>query len=176
MEPIEIILNCSYAYFQLSHQAQVQLGQMTPKAGSRVWPSKIRDQLPAQRFDPALIQIVRELGPEASEQGSSLKIFRLHPKLGHYASVRSKDGYERLCIDYEQAMFDFLKDILSEGGDEKIRDMIRAIELQRDWAYADTRQGQNVSDEIIIVADDDDEEWEFAEYSTESDDDESWKY
>ena len=133
MDPIEIVLNCAYSYFKISPEAQYQIDQMTPRPCQALEGS----DLPPIRFDPRLRRVIREMGDAASDQGSLLRIFRIHPMLWHHAVIGSRDGYERLIIEYEKAMLHFLHNIDLD----KVGTFIQAIETQKEWLREDQRQG-----------------------------------
>jgi hypothetical protein len=123
-----------------------------------------------QRFNLNLIQVVKELGPAASDQGSLLQIFRIHPLLKQFACVSSKNGYEKLIIDYETALLYTLDQLKTLQTIDEVCNLISsvqtAISQQKNWLYEDERQRLMQEDVILDIyqeSDDDtisDDEWD----------------
>jgi hypothetical protein len=160
---IEVVLNCSYAYFKLSTEAQLQIEQMVETPSPHTHPD-----IPSLRFEPKLIKAIKELGPAASDEGSLLQIFRIHPLLFNFVNVKSKNGFEKLVFHYDQALEFCLRFVQTMQNINQIHDYINsyleAINLQADWFYFDTRQNMGSEGEIIDEESDSESEWECDEY------------
>ena len=96
-----------------------------------------------RRFNEAFITAVEELGPAASD-GCAIRVFRLHPFLDSYATIRCSEGAEILEIDESQAWRDLVQMIETTGGDPKsfdaLYEFLDAVHLQDEWAYEDSMQ------------------------------------
>jgi hypothetical protein len=160
---IEVVLNCSYAYFKLSTEAQVQIEQMVETPSPYTHPD-----IPPLRFEPKLIKAIKEMGPAASDEGSLLQIFRIHPLLLNFVNVKSKNGFEKLVFHFDDALEYCLRSIQTMQNILQIQNLINsyleAINLQADWIYFDTRQNMGSEGEIIQEETDSESEWECDEY------------
>lgn len=160
---IEVVLNCSYAYFKLSTEAQLQIEQMVETPSRRQHPD-----IPALRFEPKLIKAIKEMGSAASDEGSLLQIFRIHPLLFNFVNVKSKNGFEKLVFHFDDALEFCLRSIQSMQNILQIQNTVNsyleAINLQADWIYFDTRQNMGSEGEIIDEESDSESEWECDEY------------
>ena len=160
---IEVVLNCSYAYFKLSNEAQIQIEQMIETPSPHQHPD-----IPSLRFEPKLIKAIKELGPAASDEGSLLQIFRIHPLLFNFVNVKSKNGYEKLVFHFDDALEFCLRSIQTMQNILQIQNTINsyldAIQTQADWIYFDTRQNMESEGEVIDVETDSESDWECDEY------------
>ena len=95
------------------------------------------------RFEPSLIAAVKEMGEWASEHGSYVKPFRLHPTLAPFAGIQERDGFEELVIDEAKAIRAALGGRLGTAEetlalwDAKLRELDEALAEQRIWYEED---------------------------------------
>jgi len=88
------------------------------------------------RHDPISIQIVRELGKEANDNCSQLKIVEIYEELEDYVYIHEYDGLENFTYELEKYKMDKIKKIVtseisSEDKVKKIQDVIN-FELPRE--------------------------------------------
>jgi hypothetical protein len=170
--PYEVVLNSSYAYFKMSNEALNQMQAMcdthdTPSLDIKTCP--LKNQLSNSRFDQKLIKVIKEMGRAASDEGSLLQIHRIHPLFLNYTHVKSRNGYEKLCFNFDAAMQSCLSEIKEMNDITKIKQTaesyLKAAKLQNEWIFFDSRQ--------YLEDEDEEEEQQIHMYDYEESDDES---
>ncbi len=98
---VEVMYNACYGGFRLSKEA---IKLYTEKCGSS-WTM--------DRTDPIMIQIVKDLGEEASDSNSVIKFETIPEKYKRYFSIDEYDGDESIQIHYDAYLISKIKEIIS---------------------------------------------------------------
>jgi hypothetical protein len=131
-EYIEVVINKCYGGYGLSAEALCLIEERHPdykdmEDSDREHIDCYIESLP--RSDPVLLEVVKELGQEASGTHASLSIMKIPKKYEKYYEIDEYDGQEGLKINYDRFKLDQklkfisdLKDTLNEKttSDEKI--------------------------------------------------------
>ena len=89
------------------------------------------------RADPIMVQVVRELGPSASNTYSRVMIEEIPEKFKDHYSIQEYDGNESVQIEHDRYTLHRIEGIMRDAGlgeADKIERALREIDELREWA------------------------------------------
>lgn len=109
-EKIPVLINSSYGSFELSNFGINEYNRRMLIIDKDYKIKKDIDE--SYRYDPLLIEIVKELGENANSKYSKLKIVYIYKELRDYVEITEYDGKEEIDYNINYYLLKKIKDIV----------------------------------------------------------------
>lgn len=110
-DTLPILYNCTYGGFQFSKRAVEEYNKRKDTSEPDLDSTY---HLEFDRTNSLMVQIVSELGDEASSQFAKIKLAHIPSRFEHHFKIEEYDGLESVIILYDKYAVDKIREILSD--------------------------------------------------------------